>query len=179
MTHFTAAEERAVKYWKMAEGSRKDERRYRWNTAAVAGQIVGKRDGGTDRLAKLLGITDAAIEQMAAGYAIFATLCKLDHRRAWKCRREYSYHRFYSVGKKWLEYELDWGDLWDYLDSDLETSKAVMEITERHDPRPAWERQAIKDLPRLWHYVNDFDRAPDDVRHAAKMLAEALERYVE
>ena len=180
MTPFTPAEERriaaAAKSWSAANNDKDSERKHRWNCAAQAFHIVGKREGLTERLAKLLAITHTAVEQMAGGYAIFAALYKLDPRRAWKARRQYSYHRFFSVGELWVKYEFERSLLWDYLESDLDTAKVKLEIVNRHDPRPEWHRRGIHILPTLLKFRDDFEAAPPRIRKLAAELAEEMER---
>ena len=182
MTHFTPAEERriaaAAKSWSAANNDKDSERKHRWQSAATAFRVVGKRDGATERLAKLLAITHTAVEQMAGGYAIFATLHKLDPQRARKARRQYSYHRFFSVGELWVKYEFERSSLWDYLESDLDTAKVKLEIVNHHDARPEWHRRGIHILPTLKKFRDDFEAAPDDIRECARQFTDALERYV-
>ena len=166
MTHLSLA----VASNARAEHSKSQERVYRWSTAANA-FWAGRH--AHEELAKLLLVTPVAIEQMAAGYAIFLTLLKFDRARAWRCRQAYSYHRFFEVGKRWLTYEFNPEMVWDYLESNFSTRQVGMEIEDNHDPRPAWQRKAKRVVASLL-IIRDDEQAPARVRELADELAEEL-----
>lgn len=166
MTHLSLA----VASNARAERSKSQERVYRWSTAANA-FWAGRP--AHEELAKLLSVTPVAIEQMAAGYAIFLTLLKFDRARAWKCRRAYSYHRFFEVGKRWLTYEFNPEMVWDYLESNFSTRQVGMEIEDNHDPLPVWQRKAKRVMPSLQIMRDDVD-APEEIRELIKKLVERI-----
>ena len=156
MTDFTPAElcrlGAAALSWDAANLNREDERRHRWQSAATAFRVVGKRDGATDRLSKLLAIETEAVRQMASGYSVFYMLYKMDCLEAKKLRRKHGYTRFYEVGALWAKYNFDVELLFEYLNEDVSAASIRDTITDHHDPLPKWHRKAVGMLPAMKNF---------------------------
>lgn len=147
-----------------------------WTKCALASRVVGSgKYGLTAKTAERFGTSRDTVERMAAGYAIFDTLRKQDHRRAWEIRRRYNYGRFVEMGAVWMRYEFPPVDAMEYLESDLSDSAMVAEITDRHDPNPEWKRRFFGLSKNVLKLVDDD--APEPIKEWARAGSELFRQY--
>lgn len=138
-------------------------RAQRWSLAAVCAKVVGKYDrGATARLSAQCGTSADVVERMAGAYITFVALWQADPRRAWRCRQQFGYMRWYRLGKRAARYDLTADECFEYIESDLCNVAMELHIADQFDALPEWHRRAARMRKALGKLSTDD--APDRVR---------------
>jgi hypothetical protein len=170
----------ASKEWKLAEINDQSSDAHRWHVAHVAHGMVGKRNGGTRKLAENIMVydrrtrkwhpaSDDLVENLARAYAMFLILYSIDKQKAKAKRREYSYTRFVALHHVFSKYEPDPSQLFDLLDLDGGT-RAMMAFAENaYNPLDEWVRHGKLAASLLEKIINDYG-APASWKEKATLL---------